>query len=94
MQLAIHSIDVTILVAYLLGVAMFGIWLGRGQKDVAAYLLGGRNLPWWAVLFSIVATETSALTFIGVPAMAFGTQMPWKASTPLEFMTTEPLSFT
>ncbi len=71
MQLAIHPIDVTILVAYLLGVAMFGIWLGRGQKDVAAYLLGGRNLPWWAVLFSIVATETSTVTFLSIPGLTY-----------------------
>jgi len=71
MQLAIHPIDVVILVAYLLGVAMFGIWLGRGQKDVAAYLLGGRNLPWWAVLFSIVATETSTVTFLSIPGLTY-----------------------
>ena len=71
MQLAIHPVDVLILVVYLLGVAAFGIWLGRGQKDVAAYLLGGRNLPWWAVLFSIVATETSTVTFLSIPGLTY-----------------------
>ncbi len=71
MQLAIHSIDLAILVAYLLGVTLFGIWLGRGQKDVAAYLLGDRNLPWWAVLFSIVATETSTVTFLSIPGLTY-----------------------
>lgn len=71
MQLAIHPVDVVILVVYLLGVTAFGIWLGRGQKDVAAYLLGGRNLPWWAVLFSIVATETSTVTFLSIPGLTY-----------------------
>ena len=71
MQLAIHPIDVAILVVYLLAVTLFGVWLGRGQKDVAGYLLGGRNLPWWAVLFSIVATETSTVTFLSVPGLSF-----------------------
>jgi len=71
MQLAIHPIDVSILVVYLLAVTLFGVWLGRGQKDVASYLLGGRNLPAWAVLFSIVATETSTVTFLSVPGLAY-----------------------
>lgn len=71
MQLAIHPVDVAILVVYLLGVTLFGIWLGRGQKDVAAYLLGDRNLPWWAVLFSIVATETSTVTFLSIPGLTY-----------------------
>ena len=48
-----------------------GVWLGRGQKSTRDYFLGGRDLPWWGVALSIVATETSALTFIGVPAMLF-----------------------
>ncbi len=71
MQLAIHPVDVTILVSYLLAVTLFGVWLGRGQKDVAAYLLGGRNLPAWAVLFSIVATETSTVTFLSIPGLTY-----------------------
>ncbi|NLS94845.1 MAG: sodium/solute symporter [Planctomycetaceae bacterium] len=71
MQLAIHPVDVAILIAYLLGVTLFGIWLGRGQKDMAAYLLGDRNLPWWAVLFSIVATETSTVTFLSIPGLTY-----------------------
>ena len=48
-----------------------GIWLGRGQRNTRDYFLGGRDLPWWGVALSILATETSALTFIGVPAMAY-----------------------
>ncbi|MFZ5832664.1 MAG: transporter, partial [Planctomycetota bacterium] len=71
MNLAIHPIDAAILAAYLLGVVVFGVWLGRGQRSLADYLLGGRNIPWWAVLLSIVATETSTVTFLSVPGLAF-----------------------
>ncbi|WP_145422060.1 sodium:solute symporter [Planctomycetes bacterium K23_9] len=49
----------------------FGVWLGRGQKSLTGYLLGGRDLPWWAILGSIVATETSTATFLSVPGIAF-----------------------
>jgi SSS family transporter len=49
-----------------------GLWMSRGQRSKRDYFLGGRNLQWWMVGLSIVATETSALTFIGVPAMAIG----------------------
>ncbi len=65
------AIDYLILIGYLLATAAFGTWLGRGQKDTRDYFLGGRKLPWWAICFSIVATETSTLTFIGAPAIAY-----------------------
>ena len=74
MNLAIGGIDAAILVAYMLGVVLFGIWMGRGQRDVAGYLLGGRSLPWWGVLLSIVATETSTVTFLSVPGLLFEVQ--------------------
>jgi len=64
-------LDWTVIVAYLAGIIALGVWLGRGQKSTRDYFLGGRDLPWWGVALSIVATETSALTFIGVPAMLF-----------------------
>jgi SSS family solute:Na+ symporter len=57
---------------YLAGIVGLGILLGRGQKSTRDYFLGGRDIPWVGVSFSILATETSALTFIGVPAIAFG----------------------
>ena len=71
MDLAIGPIDTAILVAYLLGVVLLGVWLGRGQRNVAGYLVGGRSLPWWGLLLSIVATETSTVTFLSVPGLAF-----------------------
>ena len=57
---------------YLAGIVALGTWLGRGQKNTRDYFLGNRDIPWWGVSLSIVATETSALTFIGVPAAAYG----------------------
>ncbi len=66
------GLDYTVLVAYLVAVLGFGLWAGGRQRTTADYFLGGRDLPWWAVLFSIVATETSTLTVIGVPAVAYG----------------------
>jgi Na+/proline symporter len=48
-----------------------GIRLGRSQKDARDYFVAGQTIPWWAVLFSVVATETSALTFISVPGLAY-----------------------
>lgn len=64
--------DWFVVVAYLIGVIWFGVRLGRGQTSTRDYFLGNRGVSWWGVGLSIVATETSALTFIGVPAMAYG----------------------
>jgi SSS family transporter len=66
------GLDYAVLVVYLVGVLGFGLWAGGRQRSTTDYFLGGRDLPWWAVLFSIVATETSTLTVIGVPAVAYG----------------------
>jgi Na+/proline symporter len=65
------TLDYLILSAYLLISATAGMLIGRGQRNLNDYFLAGRNLPWWAVSFSIVATETSTLTFIGAPAIAY-----------------------
>ena len=56
---------------YLAGINLLGAWLGRGQKDAGDYFLGRHAMPWWAVMASIVATETSALTFLSVPGDAY-----------------------
>lgn len=66
------TLDYVVLVGYLAGVLAFGLWAGGRQRSTTDYFLGGRDLPWWAVLFSIVATETSTLTVIGIPAVAYG----------------------
>ena len=65
-------IDLVVLIVYGIGVVVFGLRAGGRQTTTTDYFLGGRDLPWWAVCFSIVATETSTLTVIGVPAVAYG----------------------
>jgi SSS family transporter len=59
------------ILVYLIGINVLGAWLGRGQKDAGDYFLGSHAMPWWAVMASIVATETSALTFLSVPGDAY-----------------------
>jgi len=66
-----HLIDLLIIVVYLAGTVAFGAWFSRSQKDVKDYFVGGRSVPWWAIMGSIVATETSTVTFISVPGVAF-----------------------
>ena len=61
---------------YLAATLALGLAMSRGQRTRRDYFLGGRSLSWWLVGLSIVATETSALTFVGVPAMAFGALAP------------------
>jgi solute:Na+ symporter, SSS family len=68
----ISQIDLGIVLLYLAGVTLLGVWFRRGQKDVRDYFLGGRSAPAWALACSIVATETSTLTIIGTPGIAFG----------------------
>lgn len=65
-------VDYVVILVYFIGVAAFGIKAGGKQTSTTDYFLGGRDLPWWAVCFSVVATETSTLTVIGIPAVAYG----------------------
>jgi solute:Na+ symporter, SSS family len=65
------ALDVAVIAAYLAGITLFGIAFRRGQSSVRDYFLGGRTAPWWALALSIVATETSTLTIVGTPALAF-----------------------
>lgn len=67
--------DFIVIAVYLVGIAVLGIRLGGRQRSTDDYFLGGRDIPWWAVCFSVVATETSTLTIIGVPAVAYGGTM-------------------
>jgi len=60
-----------VLVLYVAGITAFGTWLGRRRRSVQDYFLAGRSVPWWAVAACIVATETSTLTFIGAPGLAY-----------------------
>jgi solute:Na+ symporter, SSS family len=68
----LNTADWIVIVVYLAGVVLLGLWFGKDQKNTRDYFLGSKNTPWWSIGFSIVATETSALTIISVPAMAYG----------------------
>src|SRR5258707_6007437 len=67
--------DWSIIIFYLVGIIALGIWFGKDQHTTRDYFLGSKNIPWWGIGLSIVAAETSALTIIGVPAMAYGTNL-------------------
>ena len=67
----ITGLDVGIIVVYLIIVAVIGSFSGGKQKSLNDYFLGGTGVPWWAVAFSIVAAETSSLTFISLPGLAY-----------------------
>ena len=65
------AIDLVIIVAYLAAVVAIGFWCRKRQKTTRHYFLAGRQLPWWAISGSIVATETSAITFVSIPGLAY-----------------------
>ena len=67
----LSAIDLIIIATYLGGVVFAGGWFGRRQLSTGRYFFGGRQMPWWAVSASIVATETSTITFISVPGIAY-----------------------
>ncbi len=75
--MSVGALDLTILVVYLLGVVALGLWIGRGTRSFSDYIVGGRDRPWWLILFSIVATETSTVTFLSIPAFAYSRDLTW-----------------
>jgi SSS family solute:Na+ symporter len=66
-----RALDLLIIFGYLVGITAFGVWFSGKQETTRDYFLGDRNVPWWAIAASIVATETSTITFISVPGIAF-----------------------
>ncbi|MEO7658498.1 MAG: sodium:solute symporter, partial [Pyrinomonadaceae bacterium] len=66
-----QTLDLVIIFGYLIGITAFGIWYAGKQETTEEYFVGDRNVPWWAIAMSIVATETSTITFISVPGIAF-----------------------
>src|SRR6476469_1510276 len=69
------ALDFFVLIAYLAGTTALGLWIGRKQKSANDYFIAERSIPWWAVMFSVVASETSALTFISIPGLAYVTNL-------------------
>src|SRR3989442_12584526 len=70
-----NASDWVVIGLYLVGIIGLGLWFGKDQKNTRDYFLGSKNIPWWGIGLSIVAAETSALTIIGVPAMAYGSNL-------------------
>lgn len=68
-------IDFVVVAAYLAAVTLFGARFGKSQRTLHDYFLGGRRLPWWAIAFSVVSAETSILTIISTPGIAFSTNL-------------------
>ncbi|MDQ1611855.1 MAG: solute:Na+ symporter, family [Pyrinomonadaceae bacterium] len=66
-----RALDLVIIFGYLAGITLFGVWFSGKQETTRDYFLGDRTVPWWAIAASIVATETSTITFISVPGVAF-----------------------
>src|SRR5262245_21237157 len=71
MDHGLAGIDIGIVVLYVLGTTLLGAWFARGQRDVRTYFAGDRNVSLPLILASIVATETSTVTFLSVPSVAF-----------------------
>jgi solute:Na+ symporter, SSS family len=67
-------LDAIVLLLYFSGIVGIGLWAGRRNRNLTEFALGGRSIPWWAVLASIIAAETSAATFLGTPAEGFKTR--------------------
>src|SRR5437588_202378 len=67
----LHAIDVAIIAVYLICITLFGLRFRKSQRSLRDYFLADRNIPWWAIALSIVAAETSTLTIIGTPAIAY-----------------------
>lgn len=70
-QSFLNAADWSIILLYLGGIIALGSWFGRDQHNTRDYFLGSKDIPWWGIGLSIVAAETSALTIIGVPSMAY-----------------------
>src|ERR1051325_3724934 len=67
----LNWLDFVVIGAYLVGITALGMFVGRRQRDSKDCFCGGREIPWWAVMISVVASETSALTFISIPGLAY-----------------------
>jgi len=73
--MALSRLDFTIIAVYLLGVTLFGLHFRKRQRSLRDYFLADRNIPWWAISLSIVAAETSTLTIISIPGLAYDSDL-------------------
>jgi SSS family transporter len=73
--LGLNRIDLLIIAAYLAGITLFGLRFRKRQRTMRDYFLADRNIPWWAIALSIVAAETSTLTIISIPGLAYDSNL-------------------
>jgi SSS family solute:Na+ symporter len=71
--MGLNTIDLVIIAAYLVGITLFGLKFRKKDRSLKDYFLADRNIPWWAISLSIVAAETSTLTIISIPGLAYDT---------------------
>jgi SSS family solute:Na+ symporter len=71
----LDKLDLAIIVLYLVGITLFGLRFRKRQRSLRDYFLAGRDIPWWAIALSIVAAETSTLTIISIPGLAYDTNL-------------------
>src|SRR5882762_7429836 len=67
----LSALDLSLVAIYLVGITLFGLQFRSKDRSLKNYFLADRNIPWWAIALSIVAAETSTLTIISVPGLAF-----------------------
>src|SRR5487761_138774 len=67
----VRAIDLWVIAAYLIGITWFGLRFRKPERTIRSYFLADRSIPWWAIALSIVSAETSTLTIISVPGLAF-----------------------
>ena len=69
--MGLNRLDLVVIIAYLVGVTAFGLRFRKKQRTIRDYFLADNTIPWWAISLSIVAAETSTLTIISVPGIAY-----------------------
>jgi solute:Na+ symporter, SSS family len=74
-RMGLDKLDLPIIALYLAGITLFGLRFRKRQRSLRDYFLADRNIPWWAIALSIVAAETSTLTIISIPGMAYDTNL-------------------
>jgi len=73
--MGLNLLDISIIAIYLVGITLFGLRFRKRQKSLKDYFLADRSIPWWAIMLSIVAAETSTLTIISIPGLAYDTNL-------------------
>lgn len=73
--MGLNALDLALIICYLIGITLFGLRFRKAQRSLRDYFLADRNVPWWAIALSIVAAETSTLTIISIPGLAYDTNL-------------------